>query len=801
MGRRFRFRLPRRLHLPILLISVCAVFPTRSMGQGTSPTVQHGGQIRGHISDPARLAVPGAAVTVRNVLSGASSITTTAPDGSFHFGGLDSGSYVLTASASGLVLTPQQVELKAGEALDTGELQLFLSGTQEKVVVSASRVTELQDEAPTKVLLVTKNEIQNTGYERVGEVLSEVPGVVTRAQSYGVGLVGGEQIDGLDSKETLVLLDGLPFVGARGIKEGYIDLNQQDVGKLDRVEVVKGAASALYGTDALGGVINLISREPTEPLEINATTSGGSLGRIDTRLGIGGQWKKLTSFLDLEHHQRDAYALITNDPTTTGAYENRQDLLLKLRYAFTPRAALGFTSSAYANHDRGLGMTTAVDPSGPANFTNTPTALRSNDSTQTYALVGDFVPTQSMTLQVRGYSSQYNEDSNSRLIESGVEGPEFDLGNLNETYRRADATIGQQWGSRQFLQGGYEWVRDEYRGDNRIVGGNAGQELRTNDVWLQDRIQPLRKLLLTVGGRYQNNSSYGGHAVPKVGAVYRLNDHFTIRGAFGEGFRAPYLGELYYHLLHLDYGYQVIGNPTLRPETSQSYSAGAAFTAGRYQMSLNLFRNNLRNLINNVLVCNATSGQDCSGSALVQLLSQYGIPQSFDYDTTGAALFTFINLNVDRAFTEGLDVDGRVALTPSLALSGAYTYLEAVDSVTHSWLPYRSRHQGHIKLEYAKPRWGLVTNIRATFFSKWPTETGPGTTSTDYAYGYQIWNLYVSKSLGRGIRAFGAIDNFANSRDRKLTQAQPSYDRPDYGRTFRVGFQYTFPQREQRDLR
>ncbi len=70
--------------------------------------------------------------------------------------------------------------------------------------MSDSRVNELQDEAPTKVLLITKEQIQNTGYERVGDVLSEVPGVVTRAQSYGVGLVAGEQIDGMDSKETLV---------------------------------------------------------------------------------------------------------------------------------------------------------------------------------------------------------------------------------------------------------------------------------------------------------------------------------------------------------------------------------------------------------------------------------------------------------------------------------------------------------------------------------------------------------------------------------------------------------------------
>jgi outer membrane receptor for ferrienterochelin and colicins len=790
MGRRF----PARRYLYLSIVTTLVVFIGFSrtvLAQGSAGNGGNSGEVSGHLSDPSGLAVPSVTVTIRSVLSGTAKTTETASDGAFEFRELVPGAYALTATMAGLALDSRRIEVASGATLDVGNLPLSLAGEREQVIVSGSRVSELQDEAPTKVLTITKDEIQNTGYERIGDVLSEVPGVVTRAQSFGVGLVGGEQIDGMDSKETLVLLDGLPFVGARGINEGYIDLNQQDVGKLERVEAVKGAASALYGTDALGGVINLVSREPSDPLDIDATTSGGSLGQIDARLGVGGRWKKLTGFLDVEHHQRDAYSLLPGDPTTVGAYENRQDLMVKLRYAFNPRASIGFTSTAHANHDHGFGMTVGIDPNDPGDFNNNPTALRSNDSTQTYALVADFAPTNSTTLQARVYSSEYNENSSSRLIDSGVEGPDFDPGNLNETYHRADTTVGQQWGRWQFLQAGYEGVRDEYRGDNRIVEGNAGQEVTTDDLWLQDRIQPFRNLLLTLGGRYQHNSSYGNHVVPKAGIVYRLNDHFTIRGAFGQGFRAPNLGELYYHLLHLEYGYQVIGNPTLRPETSQSYSAGGTFTAGRYQLSLNLFRNNLRNLIDNVLVCDATSGQDCSGAALTQILSQFGVPQSFEYDTTGAALFTFINLNVDRAFTEGFDVDGRVALTPSFAFSGAYTYLEAVDSIHHAWLPYRNRHQGHIKLEYAKARWGFVANLRGTFFSSWPNGETEGTPSEDNAYGYQIWSIYASKSLGHGVHAFGAVDNLADSRDQKLSQAQPSFDRPDYGRTFRVGLRYT----------
>jgi outer membrane receptor for ferrienterochelin and colicins len=758
-------------------------------------TARGGGEIRGRVADPSGLVVPEAAVVVRSALTGAVAAQKTNGEGAFTFTGLAPGSYVLSVSKNGLAAGVRRVDVAGGETKDEGEIRLSLaSSSQQVTVVSGSRITELEQDSPTKVLPVTRQEMQNKGFERVSDVLSEVPGVVTRAQGFGVGITAGEQIDGMDSKETLVLLDGLPIAGGRGINGGFIDLTQQSVGPLERVEVVKGAASALYGTDALGGVINLITRDSSHPLDLDASISGGSLGMLDGRADVGGQWKNLSGFVDLERHHVDAYRLIPTNPSTVGAEVDRQNLLAKLRYAFSPRAAVGVTSTAYQDHQYGLGTVTGADPARP--YSPALSTMRGNDSTQTYALTGDFVPTASTTLQARFYTSRFLQNSGSNLVGSdGMEGGQFDLGSLREAYYRGDLSASQQLGRWNYVQGGYEWVQDQYRGDNRIVGGRAGQHLTTNDVWLQDRMQPFRNLTLTLGGRFQNNSSYGNHVVPKAGLVYRVNDHLILRAAFGLGFRAPNLGELYYHLLHLEYGYQVIGNPMLQPETSQSFSAGGIFTQGRYRLSVNLFRNNLKNLINYSLICNATGGQDCSGAALASLLNQYGVPGSFEYDATGAALFTFVNLNVDRAHTQGFDIDGRVAISPELAFSGAYTYLEAVNSIQHAWLENRNRHQGHIKLEYSKPRWGLLANIRGTFFSKWPTttsESGP----SDWAYGYAIWNLYGSKTLGRGFQLFAAIDNFANSRDRKLEDAQASFDRNDYGRTFRIGMRYSLPHHE-----
>lgn len=756
-----------------------------------SATNQGGASIKGRVIDPSGLVVADAIVTVRNVLTGALVTQKTNADGTFSITDLRSGTYTVSISNNGLRADQAQVDLASGENKDDGDVRLSLaSSTQQVTVVSGSRIAELEQDSPTKVLAVTRQEMLDTGYERIGDVLNEVPGVVTRAQGYGIGVTGGEQIDGMDSKETLVLLDGLPIASGRGIDSGFVDLNQQSVGPIQQVEVVKGAASALYGTDALGGVINLITREPFDPLDIDAQISGGSLGMVDGRFDIGGRWKNLTGFLDLEDHHIESYSLIS--PTTVGAQEDRQNILAKLRYAFSPRAAIGFTATAYHDHQNGVTEAVGVDPNNP--YAPELTALHGNDSTQTYALTGDFLPTQSTTLQVRLYGSRFLQDSISDLI--GVPNSAFDPGNLEEDYHRGDFTVGQKLGSWNYLQGGYEWVQDRYKGDNRIVNGNEGQQLTTNDLWFQDRMQPFRNLTLTLGGRFQNNSSYGSHIVPKAGLVYRINDHLVWRAGFGLGFRAPNLGELYYQLLHLEYGYQVIGNPTLKPETSQSFSTGGTITQGRFQMSLNLFRNNLKNLIDNVLVCDETSGQNCAGPALGSLLTQYGVPGTFGYDASGAAAFTFINLNVDRAYTQGFDVDGRIAISPTLKFSGAYTYIEAVDTINHVWLPNRNRNQGHIKLEYAKARWGLLANVRGTFFSNWLAAAASDGSPADWASGYAIWNLYASKTLGHGLQMFGAIDNLANSRDNKLEQNPPSYDRFDYGRTFRIGIRFTLPHHE-----
>jgi outer membrane receptor for ferrienterochelin and colicins len=298
---------------------------------------------------------------------------------------------------------------------------------------------------------------------------------------------------------------------------------------------------------------------------------------------------------------------------------------------------------------------------------------------------------------------------------------------------------------------------------------------------LQDRIQPWKRLIVDLGGRYNHHSLYGSHFVPKVGLVYKVNDHWTVRSAYGKGFRSPTIGELYYLLLHPEYFYQVIGNPTLRPETSESYSAGADYQVNRYSVGITLYRNNLNHLINYI-----DAGFPPDEAALDALLARYGIPPTF-----GAlpGLETFIYTNVDQAYTEGVNLKGSVLLSPNLKVDGFYAYVDPYSVTDKQTLTEVSRNSGYFRTEYVSHRLGLVANVRGNFFGHYLVNAGTGEREQAFA----LWNVYVSKDVAGGLQAYGSIDNLANSRDSMLSQTPPTYDRTDYGRTFRIGMRYTFP--------
>jgi outer membrane receptor for ferrienterochelin and colicins len=722
--------------------------------------------IQGKVTDPAEKAVAGATVILINQETGLERTATTDKNGQFVFGGLGSGGYKAVVTARGFARMEKAVDGQSELAF-----KLEIAPLREDVtVVSGSRQEELRERLNTKVEVLTENDIKTTGYETVGELLREVPGVVTRRGSETSG-VAGEQVQGVNSREVLVLMDGQPLIGARGIKSGNLNLDRQSTGRLSGVEVVKGASSALYGSDAIGGVINMITREPNQPFTASFTASGGNFGILDTRGDIGFKHDKLSGIFSLERHKNNGFDLNPATFSQEGSGFHRYDTYGKLKYQFNDNFSLIGFGNSYWNTSKGR----VNGESGPQ-FNDV------NDQSQNYGVTGDWAIDDRTNLQMRGYFARFDE------ITTGSLPPPANTilpdGDLFERYGKLDATLSRVLGERQFFQAGVEWTTDRYRGINRLQN-DSGEKADTSVIWLQDKISVTRRLTLTTGARYDDHSIFGSAFSPKVGLNYRLTNYASLRASWGRGFRAPDLGQLFYHFNNSPNFYQVLGNPSLSPEHSGSWQMGGEFNGftRKLHFGVNYFRNDVRNLIDTQTLGFVTP------ATIDQIFSDNGIDPSLRQFVVFNALLLYYK-NLANIYTQGGEFDASYNLPKGFAVSGAYTYLDARDKTTNRYLTGRNRHQGFVKLAYNNTRHKFNVNLRGSFYSKWIVSRNETTNVETIASPFQLWDLYGAKSLPKGFEVFAAMDNMFDSKDPNSGTAQPIF-RPEAGRTFRIGIRWS----------
>ena len=747
-----------RLTIGFILITLAALGPL--LGQSDQTAVE------GTVVDSSAHVLVGSDVFLRDMDSGLEIHQVTNNAGYFRFVA-ESGNYQVTAAMSGFESATHDLTLVQTDPVDLRlELSPAALATQ-VVVVSGSRELELIENSTTKVDVISRRLLHDSGHETVRDILSEEPGIVTRSGSSASR--SETQIQGIGSRQSLILIDGLPLVGSKGIKSGILNMDRQSVGRLERIEIVKGASSAVYGSDAIGGVINMITREPRSPFEANVTTSGGSLNRFDVRADLGFVKDKWSGFFEAERHKRTPFTLFPSSFGTTGPGFRRYDYLGKLGYEFSDRFKLKATAHAFVNQDRG----SLLSSSGPTNSVT-------NDSAQHYAVSADVGLTPTTRWNLRGFYGKYDE--NSILDVLPQPGPINSVANLNQRLYRFDSSVSHVLGKRQFLQGGVEWNQDEYRGFNRVLGDNVGQGINMVDLWINDRLSLHERLVLTLGSRFNHHSLYGSHFVPRASGLLRITEKLRLRGTFGRGFRAPDLGQLYYRYQNPLHFYQVIGNTHLKPEKSATYQFGFDYGMGKIRFAANFFRNDIQDLIQSEFI-----GQPRTPEEMQALLRTFDISSEFN---PALNRYFYLYRNVDNVYTSGIESKIELKPTRNLMISTGYTYLDARDKDTDAFLSGRHRHHGNFRIFYSSSRLGgWRTNLRGTYFSKWPVSGRGGTRLGD---AYQIWDWYVAKPLSRGMELFFVVDNLFDSQDPGLEAAQPNFLRADPGRLIRVGMRWRF---------
>jgi len=760
-----------RLILLFLVFALSSALPGLAAAQPSRQV-----RLTGTVRDVQQTAVPHATVVVHGLGAGVTPrLAETGRDGQFALI-LPPAEYLVEVRAGGFAPVSQTIDLRADAAL---EFTLEPAAVVEEVrVVSASRQDELRQMLNTRVDVLTRARIEESGADTVAEALREVPGVLTRRGSEGAA-AGGEQIQGLDSRQVLVLIDGLPLVGARGIKRGgVLNLDRQTVAPLERIEVVKGAASTLYGSDAMGGVINLITRRSTSPFSIGASVAGGSRNDLDIGVETGfrqGAWSGL--FL-AERHELDGFDLTPTTFDDTGAPYERTDLFAKGGWQSGGAFSVTGLVNGYRNHMTGR----SIGELGPQEDD-----IR--DSTLNASLAANWLARSTTTVELRVHHARYDEEALGWLAPPAS--TPLEPGMLEERFTRAEASVSQLVGTRQHLQGGVEYSRDRYAGVNRLRNEH-GEQVWTGTAWAQHRFT-FGAATTTTGVRVDRHSIFGTAVSPKLAVNVRAADNVSLRASYGRGFRAPDVGQLYYRFMSPSLFYQVIGNPRLEPEYAHSLQVGgdAAFASRRGRFGVNLFRNDVRDLIDSVSL-----GFVATPAQLAAIIAREGLDPSFN-PVFGRLLLTY--RNVADAVTQGVEFDGEFALTRQLTVGGAYTYLDARDDDADLALTGRHRHHGHVRASWGDARLGLRANLRGTFFSSWiaARATQDDVVTDTIAPRFALWDAYLSQRLRDGLLAYVALDNLANSRDPNTGvvlpdgSAAPIY-RPEYGRAVRVGLKWSW---------
>ncbi len=573
----------------------------------------------------------------------------------------------------------------------------------EPVVVTATKTPQRLEDTPVITNLITRAEIEATGAENIGEVLEHTVGIIIHRDGHGDGV----QLQGLNSEYILILVDGEPQVGRIA---GKLDMARLAVENVERIEIVKGATASLFGNAALGGVINIITRKATSPFSVQVSQTLEQNTTLDSRGTVELQRDNLNALLTLSRNHRNPIDLDTSDLTTTiDGYANVTGSA-RTEYQLTPATNLIFSGQYFTQDQEG------ISENGPVAFDRLGDIENLSGSVGVEHELGDRTHgTPATLLTGKLYATRYDDESTVVNRDSAeISSRNLNIQDLLKGELQFDTTL---WEKHQFTLGG-EVVLENLQ-SQRITGGERG--LLTNSLFVQNVFRPISAFALVIGGRLDNHSEFGTHFSPKLSTLYRMTDNLRLRFSYGQGFRAPDFKNLYLDFTNVTSGYQVLGNPNLRPESSHSWNLGLEYQIfdgllGR----VHAYRNDLHNLIEAERI-----GKSAAGGS------------KFEYQ------------NISKAFTEGVDVEAVVGSIGGFTSTVGYAYLRGADKESGLPLLNRSTHSGTLKVAYLHANTGLQVDLRGRYASPWGffDDGDKVLESEELAPSYWVWNLRASKTL------------------------------------------------------
>lgn len=673
-------------------------------------------RVSGVVTDAAGRPLVGATVTVEG--KPALGVVTDA-EGRYGIVLPDAGHYSLKASFVGYAAAARTVD---GSASSRADFRFEEDATLlDEVVVTATRTPRLLKEVPIVTRLISERDIERADATHIGDLLqSELPGIEF---SYSMNQQTSLNMQGFGGNSVLFLVDGERLAGETLDNVDYTRLNMDNV---SRIEIVKGAASSLYGSNAVGGVVNIISRDAQEPWSVRLNGRYGAHSEQRYGGSVGFNRGRFNSMTSVQHTSVDAIDLSRgSSDTEVGDYSTiygNSTLNVKERLVFTVTDAVKFTARAgYFFRER------------------TPSeSLRDRYRGFSGGLKGNWAVTPHDDLELAYSFDQY--DKSDYLVPSDRD--VRDYSNVQHTLR---TLYNRTFARKHILTVGGDWMRDYLMSYQFEDNGSHTQH--TADAFAQFDWNPHRRFNLIAGLRFDWFSAAElSRLSPKIGLMYKVGA-CSLRGSYAGGFRAPTLKEMYMNFF-MGNIFMIYGNPDLKAETSHNFSLSGEYARGRWSVTVTGF-------------CNLVDGR---------------ITTAWNRELAGQ-----VYTNMARLRVSGVDADvsAKYASGFSWRLSYAYTHehIRRGEPLLSSTRP----HTATARLAYDRSwrRYGLNVSLSGRYLSRVETDVYTEITSYEQTErqtypGYTIWKLNLTQRLWRGIDLTVAVDNLFNYRPRYYYSNSPS---------------------------
>ncbi|MDR1406478.1 MAG: TonB-dependent receptor [Tannerella sp.] len=556
-------------------------------------------------------------------------------------------------------------ELPAAAVNDTlrerDERVLFL----DEVVVTGTLTSRTLKNTPVLTRVISGADIRQTGSVTALEALeSFVPGVQFSPNPMGDNI----QIAGLDNKYILVLVDGERLVNERTENVNFSRLNAADI---QRIEIVSGASSVLYGSNAIGAVINIITREVDRPLTGTARVRYSRYNTCVADAMLGLRAKAFSSKTTLSAKNSDGYT-IRSQPGADGQTAQftmypYSDVALSQTFRYEPdeRLSAEIKGALYRNKLWFLHK-----------------YQTRTDENATLGARLRYAPSSRHALTLSAHSDSYDGRQTFKMRGDSSERVN---GSRYTTFRLVDA-----WDASAYLQivGGFEMNLEQTFSYNQFGLEPADRHASNGNLFAQGEFKSDHGLEALAGVRYTRHSQFGGYLSPKISLMYRT-ERFRFRGNISNGYKAPTLKELYMNFPHKigeDVPFWVIGNDALVPEESWYRAVSAEYLAENINMSLTVHDNSIKNKINTDQLWNETLNRS-----------------EMRYE------------NVEDAQITGADLSLQWSFPTHFQLKGGYSFAHAVDRATGRQLSGNSRHTGTANLVYRCAHLPLLSALDSPF--------------------------------------------------------------------------------------